>query len=107
MPGARIFPVSRFLNEGKKFTEISTGGVETRFIVTDFQPVTRYAFRWKMKFRRGLDGELSESGGKTLAVFTENIRPKRKILIVPAYFYMRLQQKTYFRDLKRALHETE
>ena len=30
--------------QGKKFTEISTGGVETRFIVTDFQPVTRYAF---------------------------------------------------------------
>ena len=50
---------------------------------------------------------MGEAGGKTPAVFTENIRPKRKILIVPAYFYMRLQQKTYFRDLKRALHETE
>ncbi len=94
--------------QGNKFTEISTGGVETRFIVTDFQPVTRYAFSMENEnFVGDWTGELSESGGKTLAVFTENIRPKRKILIVPAYFYMRLQQKTYFRDLKRALHETE
>ena len=94
--------------QGNKFTEISTGGVETRFIVTDFQPVTRYAFSMENEnFVGDWTGELSESGGKTLAVFTENIRPKRKILIVPAYVYMRLQQKTYFRDLKRALHETE
>lgn len=94
--------------QGKKFTEISTGGVETRFMVTEFQPVTRYAFSMENEnFVGDWTGELSESGGKTLAVFTENIRPKLKILIVPAYFYMRLQQKTYFRDLKRALHETD
>ena len=65
--------------QGKKFTEISTGGVETRFIVTDFQPVTRYAFSMENEnFAGDWTGELSESGGKTLAVlpkiFGRNVR---------------------------------
>ena len=94
--------------QGKKFTEISTGGVETRFIVTDMQPVNRYVFSMENKnFIGEWTGELSEADGKTVAVFTEKILPKRKLLCISAYFYMRFRQKRYFRDLKRALHESE
>lgn len=39
--------------QGNKFTEISTGGVETRFIVTDFSLLPDMPFRWKMKISSG------------------------------------------------------
>lgn len=84
------------------FTEYTSSGIATRFIVTSFEPCSRYEFdlenenlqgHWRGRFRQTAHG--------TEIMFTETIMVKRWWLIPMVKLFLKKQQKRYVADLKR------
>ena len=95
------------LEEGKKFIEYTKEGYITTFIITTFEPMTRYEFdmdnnnicgHWIGLFSKTNDNNTEIS-------FTENITPKKWIMKPFVGIYLKKRQSAYISDLRKALEE--
>lgn len=96
-------------NGGAEFTEYTKEGFSTHFIITEKDPVKRYAFKMENKSFTGdwigLFHPLPEGG--TELVFTETLRFKNPVLELVSHLFLNLKkiQQTYMYDLKKRLNE--
>ena len=94
---------------GVEFTEYTKEGFSTHFVITEKEPLKRYAFeRTNKSFTGDWIGIFQPlPGGGTELVFTENIRFKNPILELASHLFLNLKkiQQTYMNDLKKRLNE--
>lgn len=87
------------------FVEISKNGIETHFEVTDFLKYKCWAFKIENENIVGTGvGEFYSHGNKTTLDFTEDIVSKNFFFKPFIGFYIRKQQRRYFKDLKKELN---
>ena len=87
------------------FVEISKNGIETHFEVTDFLKYKCWAFKIENENIVGTwVGEFYSHGNKTTLDFTEDIVSKNFFFKPFIGFYIRKQQRRYFKDLKKELN---
>lgn len=92
------------LEPGKKFVEYTKEGFPTAFTITEFEPMSRYAFdlendrisgRWIGTFIQTDDGVTAD--------FTETVSAKSPLMRPFVKPYLKKQQRQYFADLEKAL----
>lgn len=94
------------LEEGNKFVEHTKDGYSTIFTITVFEPYNRYEFDMENENMTGhWIGLFSYENGKTTIDFTENITAKKMIMKPFVGMYLKKQQASYVRDLRRVLEE--
>ena len=87
------------------FIEISKNGIETYFRITECIKYRSWIFEIDNKNIKGFWlGKFYSKGDKTILVFTENVVSKKVIFKPFISFYLKRQQKIYFRDLKVKLN---
>ena len=87
------------------FIEITKDGIETYFKITECIKYQSWIFEIENKNIKGTwIGKFYAEGDKTILDFTENIVSKKSILKPFISFYLKRQQKIYFRDLKVKLN---
>lgn len=83
------------------FIEISKNGIETYFRITECIKYRSWIFEIDNKNIKGFWlGKFYSKGDKTILDFTENVVSKKVIFKPFISFYLKRQQKIYFRDLK-------
>ena len=96
-------------NDGKEFIEYTHNGIDTKFVITNKDEYSEYAFNIENKMFTGFwNGSFSETeNGGTKIVFKENIFIKNPIIRVISYCFMDLKkiQNTYISDLRKKLGE--
>lgn len=92
------------LEGGKTFVEYTTGGIPTRFSISVWEPMQRYAFTMENDNMQGQwSGRFSDEGDHTVFVCTENVTAKKWYMWPFVKGYLRRQQAQYGRDLQREL----
>ena len=87
------------------FIEISKNGIETYFRITECIKYRSWIFEIDNKNIKGTwIGKFYSKGNKTILDFTENVVSKKVIFKPFISFYLKRQQKIYFRDLKVKLN---
>lgn len=87
------------------FIEISKNGIETYFRITECIKYRSWIFEIDNKNIKGFWlGKFYSKGDKTILDFTENVVSKKVIFKPFISFYLKRQQKIYFRDLKVKLN---
>ena len=87
------------------FIEISKNGIETYFRITECIKYRSWIFEIENKNIKGFWlGKFYSKGDKTILDFTENVVSKKVIFKPFISFYLKRQQKIYFRDLKVKLN---
>ena len=87
------------------FIEISKNGIETYFRITECIKYRSWIFEIDNKNIKGTwIGKFYSKGDKTILDFTENVVSKKVIFKPFISFYLKRQQKIYFRDLKVKLN---
>lgn len=87
------------------FIEISKNGIETYFRITECIKYQSWIFEIDNKNIKGFWlGKFYSKGDKTILDFTENVVSKKVIFKPFISFYLKRQQKIYFRDLKVKLN---
>ena len=87
------------------FIEISKNGIETYFRITECIKYRSWIFDIDNKNIKGFWlGKFYSKGDKTILDFTENVVSKKVIFKPFISFYLKRQQKIYFRDLKVKLN---
>ena len=87
------------------FIEISKNGIETYFRITECIKYRSWIFEIDNKNIKGFWlGKFYSKGNKTILDFTENVVSKKVIFKPFISFYLKRQQKIYFRDLKVKLN---
>ena len=87
------------------FIEISKNGIETYFRITERIKYRSWIFEIDNKNIKGFWlGKFYSKGDKTILDFTENVVSKKVIFKPFISFYLKRQQKIYFRDLKVKLN---
>ena len=87
------------------FIEISKNGIETYFRITECIKYQSWIFEIDNKNIKGTwIGKFYSKGDKTILDFTENVVSKKVIFKPFISFYLKRQQKIYFRDLKVKLN---
>ena len=87
------------------FIEISKNGIETYFRITECIKYRSWIFEIDNKNIKGFWlGKFYSKGDKTILDFTENVVSKKAIFKPFISFYLKRQQKIYFRDLKVKLN---
>ena len=87
------------------FIEISKNGIETYFRITECIKYRSWIFQIDNKNIKGFWlGKFYSKGDKTILDFTENVVSKKVIFKPFISFYLKRQQKIYFRDLKVKLN---
>lgn len=81
------------------FIEISKNGIETYFRITECIKYRSWIFEIDNKNIKGFWlGKFYSKGDKTILDFTENVVSKKVIFKPFISFYLKRQQKIYFRD---------
>ena len=92
--------------DGCHFTEYAKNGFPTEFTITLKNPCKQYEFHLKNQNLTGRwSGIFSVVPGGTEIEFTEVITVKNPIMRLLAGFYLKRQQRTYIRDLKKAVEK--
>ncbi len=93
--------------DGKSFTEYAENGFPTLFTITYKEPFERYEFNMENKNMTGhWTGIFSETTeGGTQIDFTEELEIGNPIMKLLAGIYLKKQQNTYVKDLRRTLGE--
>ena len=87
------------------FIEIAKNGIETYFRITECIKYRSWIFEIDNKNIKGFWlGKFYSKGDKTILDFTENVVSKKVIFKPFISFYLKRQQKIYFRDLKVKLN---
>ena len=87
------------------FIEISKNGIETYFRITECIKYRSWIFEIDNKnIKEFWLGKFYSKGDKTILDFTENVVSKKVIFKPFISFYLKRQQKIYFRDLKVKLN---
>ena len=87
------------------FIEIAKNGIETYFRITECIKYQSWIFEIDNKNIKGTwIGKFYSKGDKTILDFTENVISKKIIFKPFISFYLKRQQKIYFRDLKVKLN---
>lgn len=87
------------------FIEISKNGIETYFRITECIKYRSWIFEIDNKNIKGFWlGKFYSKDDKTILDFTENVVSKKVIFKPFISFYLKRQQKIYFRDLKVKLN---
>lgn len=87
------------------FIEILKNGIETYFRITECIKYRSWIFEIDNKNIKGFWlGKFYSKGDKTILDFTENVVSKKVIFKPFMSFYLKRQQKIYFRDLKVKLN---
>ena len=87
------------------FIEIAKNGIETYFRITECIKYQSWIFEIDNKNIKGFWlGKFYSKGDKTILDFTENVVSKKVIFKPFISFYLKRQQKIYFRDLKVKLN---
>lgn len=87
------------------FIEILKNGIETYFRITECIKYRSWIFEIDNKNIKGFWlGKFYSKGDKTILDFTENVVSKKVIFKPFISFYLKRQQKIYFRDLKVKLN---
>ncbi|WP_288580120.1 polyketide cyclase [uncultured Veillonella sp.] len=87
------------------FIEIAKNGIETYFRITECIKYQSWIFEIDNKNIKGTwVGKFFSKGDKTILDFTENVISKKIIFKPFISFYLKRQQKHYFRDLKVKLN---
>lgn len=88
------------------FKEIAKNGFETRFTITSFKPCELYEFNIENDNITGRwTGRFSVENNKTVIDFTEDISLKKAFMKPFAKRFLKKQQETYLRDLRKALEK--
>ncbi|BAQ23323.1 SRPBCC family protein [Streptococcus troglodytae] len=86
------------------FIEYTKEGIQTDFKVTKADLYKVWKLEFKNKNIQGTwIGTFQYQDGQTILDFTENVTVKNTLLKPFVWFYLRKQQKQYFRDLEKAL----
>lgn len=88
------------------FTEVSKGGVATRFTITEKEPFKRYAFTMQNRFFTGnwLGTFQSLENGGTKIVFEEKLQMRNPVLrLVSIFMNLKKMQELYASDLRKKL----
>lgn len=94
------------LEEGKRFVEYTKDGYPTSFTITTIEPPALYEFDLENGNMSGhWRGRLTALPDGTMVDFTEEIAVKKPIMKLFAAFYIKSQQRRYFKDLKTRLGE--
>ena len=90
------------------FIEIAKNGIETYFRIIECIKYQSWIFEIDNKNIKGTwIGKFYSKGDKTILDFTENVVSKKVIFKPFISFYLKRQQKIYFRDLKVKLNCAE
>lgn len=96
------------LEAGKKFVEYTTDGYATTFTITACEPYKRWEFDMENDNMSGhWVGLFSGDTEKTMVDFTEDVTAKKIIMKPFVGKYLKKQQATYIKDLKKALEENQ
>ena len=88
----------------RQFVEYSMEGTPTYFSVTAIEPLKRWEFDMGNNNMEGhWAGEFTYKYGRTTVEFTEEIKVKKWFMKPFARRYIKKQQETYMRDLRKAL----
>lgn len=88
----------------KTFVEYTKDGFATTFKITYFEPCRRYEFDLENKNMKGhWTGIFTEVSGGVEIDFTEDITVNNPVMKLLAGQYLKSQQKTYVKDLQKAL----
>lgn len=94
------------LNE-KQFVEYTNAGFPTTFTVTLSEPFRRWEFDMENSSMSGhWTGIFTEKDGQTEIEFTENVVPKKFIMMPFVKAFLKRQQKQYVTDLEKALQDS-
>ena len=94
------------LNE-KQFVEYTNAGFPTTFTVTLSEPFRRWEFDMENSSMSGhWTGIFTEKDGQTEIEFTENVVPKKLIMMPFVKAFLKRQQKQYVTDLEKALQDS-
>ena len=94
------------LNE-KQFVEYTNAGFPTTFTVTLSEPFKRWEFDMENSSMSGhWTGIFTEKDGQTEIEFTENVVPKKLIMMPFVKAFLKRQQKQYVTDLEKALQDS-
>lgn len=94
------------IKEGREFAEYTKDGYQTRFRINVYEPFRRYEFDMDNDNMSGhWTGLFSTENGKTVIEFTEDVTAKKFFMKPMVGMYLKKQQETYLRDLKKALGE--
>lgn len=94
------------LDKGKAFIEYTKDDFPTKFTITAFEPMKRYKFDIENNNMTGRwIGLFSYKDGETILDFTEEIHVKKTILKLFVKLYLKKQQATYMKDLRRYLEQ--
>ena len=89
-----------------KFVEYTKDGFPTTFTITVMEPYQGWEFDIENENMNGhWTGLFTKEGNITRIDFTENINAKKALLKPFIRMYLKKQQKSYVRDLKRALRK--
>lgn len=87
-----------------QFVEYTKGGYATTFTITTFIPNECWKFRIENSNMSGVwVGHFTQKDGNTTLTFTEEVTPKKWYMSPFVKLYLKKQQATYCRDLKKAL----
>ncbi|WP_353096273.1 SRPBCC family protein [Tissierella praeacuta] len=90
----------------KQFVEYTKNGYSTLFTITAYEPNKRYEFDMENKNMRGhWTGIFLFEDGETTVDFTEDITVKKVFMKPFVKLYLKKQQASYIKDLKKALEE--
>ncbi len=96
------------LVDERHFIEIDRNGFETRFTVTEAKPYSLLRYEIENDNLTGVwTGRFDHKEGKTIIDFTEDVIPKKAIMKPFVKIFLKKQQKTYLRDLVKALSENK
>ena len=91
---------------GKKFVEYTKDGYATEFAITVFEPYKRYEFDMENSNMKGhWTGVFAEADGVVTIDFTEEVYAKKLVLKPFVGVYLKKQQASYLKDLKKVLEE--
>lgn len=92
----------------KRFIEHTKDGYQTVFTISTFELMKRYEFDMDNENMHGhWVGLFSEENGKTIIDFTEDVIPKKLLLKPFIGLYLKRQQATYVKDLRKILENSQ
>lgn len=88
----------------KQFVEYAKGGYATSFTITAEEKLKRWEFDMENENMTGhWTGIFSQKNGQTEIDFTEDVTVKKPIMKLFIKSYLKKQQQTYIKDLRKAL----
>lgn len=92
----------------RRFVEYSNSGHRTTFVITDMKFCERLELEIENENIKGFFvGLFSHENGFSIIEFSENIRAKKWFLKPILPIYLKIMQRIYISDLKRALNLSE